>query len=109
MFKDTHEGSTHHDKDTCYKCKVCGAHDSQPTTVGMMITDLQRKWLYTRGGRDEQDVIYMKGEPYVKFRAGRGKDKYEPVPSDEGITHKGSPNYLDPKFLKHLSKKKPSI
>lgn len=26
MFKDTKEGSTHHDKDACYKCKVCGAH-----------------------------------------------------------------------------------
>lgn len=28
MFKDTKEGSTHHDKDACYKCKICNAHVS---------------------------------------------------------------------------------
>jgi len=26
MFKDTPEGSTHHNKDACYKCKICGDH-----------------------------------------------------------------------------------
>lgn len=26
MFKDTKEGSTHHDKDACYKCPKCHAH-----------------------------------------------------------------------------------
>jgi len=26
MFKDTPEGTTHHDKDACYKCKICGDH-----------------------------------------------------------------------------------
>jgi len=26
MFKDTPEGSTHHDKDACYKCYICKAH-----------------------------------------------------------------------------------
>lgn len=26
MFKDTKEGSTHHDKDACYKCEKCGGH-----------------------------------------------------------------------------------
>jgi predicted nucleic acid binding AN1-type Zn finger protein len=26
MFKDTKEGQTHHDKDACYKCKMCGDH-----------------------------------------------------------------------------------
>jgi hypothetical protein len=25
-LKDTPEGSTHHDKDACYKCKTCDAH-----------------------------------------------------------------------------------
>lgn len=25
-FKDTPQGTTHHDKDTCYKCKICGNH-----------------------------------------------------------------------------------
>lgn len=26
MFKDTHEGSTHHNQDACYKCPICGDH-----------------------------------------------------------------------------------
>lgn len=26
MFKDLPEGTTHHDKDACYKCKICGDH-----------------------------------------------------------------------------------
>lgn len=26
MFKDTPEGSTHHEKDSCYKCEKCGEH-----------------------------------------------------------------------------------
>ena len=28
-FKDTPEGSTHHDKDSCYKCKECDGHYSK--------------------------------------------------------------------------------
>ena len=27
---DTPEGSTHHDKDDCYKCDKCGAHGIKP-------------------------------------------------------------------------------
>lgn len=30
MFKDTLEGSTHHNKDACYKCQTCGAHGDTP-------------------------------------------------------------------------------
>ena len=26
MFKDTPEGSTHHEKDSCIKCDVCHSH-----------------------------------------------------------------------------------
>ena len=26
MFKDTKKGTTHHDKDACYKCPNCGGH-----------------------------------------------------------------------------------
>lgn len=26
LFKDTQEGSTHHDNDACIKCDVCKAH-----------------------------------------------------------------------------------
>lgn len=25
-FKDLPEGNTHHDKDACYKCLMCGDH-----------------------------------------------------------------------------------
>lgn len=25
-FQDTKEGQTHHDKDACYKCKICVEH-----------------------------------------------------------------------------------
>ena len=26
MFKDTKEGSTHHHRDACYKCRECSGH-----------------------------------------------------------------------------------
>lgn len=70
-----------------------------------MITDLQRKWLYTRGGLSEKDLVYMNDEPHVMFKAGRGRNKLVPLPSDKGIMSQDMPYSLTTLFLKHMRKK----
>jgi len=56
MFKDTKEGSTHHGKDSCYKCKMCGNHffreDLLPTHLCVDLPIL-RKW--AQEGADMQE------------------------------------------------------
>lgn len=58
MFKDTKEGSTHHDKDACFKCKMCGNHfftEDRADTHNHLCVDIDvlKKW--AKEGADMQD------------------------------------------------------
>ncbi len=88
MFKDTPEGSTHHDEDDCIKCKVCDAHYTDircghipPNAVrtgdsGRVSTDLRKKlektgwWshLETLGERSLDEFIGMLESEIQKAR-----------------------------------------
>lgn len=46
-FKETIDGMTHHDKDSCFKCKMCGNHffrEDQIQTHLCVDVETLKKW-----------------------------------------------------------------
>jgi len=66
-----------------------------------MITDLQKLWLNTRGGRDEGDTLIYKDRLCVEIGAADGETRYLPVPKDEEILEEYTVVSYSPGYPSH--------
>jgi hypothetical protein len=65
-----------------------------------MLTELQRMWVYTRGGRTERDVYIKNGELGVDMVAQNGV-AFIPVPDDKYITiYRDANGYIHDRIMK---------